>query len=505
MRTPRVLVVGAGPTGLALALQAHALGAEVRIVDRRPEAARPSRAMMVHSRTLEVLRPLGVVEPLLRHAVTAPTVQLHLHGHTVRVALSEFAVPDTPYPHLTLTRQGDVEAVLTSALAERGVSVERGVELAGLPTTPYAAVRAELRGTDSGTADCDYLVGCDGADSTVRRLTEISSTGADYRQEIVLADVELEGELQLDSAHVAPGWSGLVFLFPRGDVATWRLMATRPLSGTPAGESVSPAVAQSILDTARLPARISRLAWSSVLRLRHRLADSYRSDRIFLAGDAAHVHSPAGGQGMNTGIQDAVNLGWKLACAGAERPAGGLLDSYEQERRSVARTTIGVTNLVFWAESGLDPFASLTRAVLVPLGAPVLPAALRCRQLAAEGFRTLAQLRVGYPRSPLSVDDGPAGALRVGAGDRLPDLPVTVAAGRTRLQTLTARPGFHLLLLRDAAEPERPAKRAPIHVHRLLDQRGRGVIGVRPDGYVGLRSTDGSAAQLDRWLALAGA
>ncbi|TDO67583.1 2-polyprenyl-6-methoxyphenol hydroxylase-like FAD-dependent oxidoreductase [Kribbella sp. VKM Ac-2571] len=506
MTRPRVLVVGAGPTGLALALQAHASGAAVRVIDRRPDAARPSRAMMMHARTLEVLRPLGVVESLLEYADRAPTVQLHLRGRIVRVKIADLAVPDTAYPHLTLLPQARAESVLAAALVSRGVPVERGVELAGLTSAPRDAVRAQLRGAGSTTAAYDYLVGCDGADSTVRQAVDIGWTGGDYDREVVQADIELDGGVGTDTAHVATTRSGLVFLFPHGDQATWRLLATRAVSGGLAGDTISPSDVQEMLDAAGLGTRVGRVAWSELVPMRHRLADRYRNNRVFLAGDAAHVHSPAGGQGMNTGIQDAINLGWKLARAANAADPETLLDSYELERRPVARTTTAWTNLVFWAESGLDPPASLVRTVLLPLGAPLLvPSVLHCRQLTAAGFRILAQLRVRYPDSRLSIDDGMPESLPLQVGERLPDLPVTVADGRTRLQTLTARPGTHVLLLRDAPTIDHLVSDDSIQVHRLLDRDGHGLIAVRPDGYIGLRTTEAASPQLARWLSLTGA
>ncbi|WP_202867976.1 FAD-dependent monooxygenase [Kribbella sindirgiensis] len=493
----RVLVVGAGPTGLALALQAHASGASVRVVDQRPEPARPSRAMMLHARSLEVLRPLGVVDSLLMYADTAPTVRLHLRGRVLPVTIAELAVPDTPYPHLTLLPQAQVERVLAATLESRDVRIERGVELTDL-TAARSGVRARFRAAEP--ASFDYLVGCDGADSVVRQAVGIGTTGGAYDREVVQGDLELDGELGTDTAHVSTTRAGLIFLFPHGDQATWRLLATRAVGGGP----MTSRDGQQLLDAARLKARVSRLAWSEVVPMRYQLADRYRHDRVFLAGDAAHVHSPAGGQGMNTGLQDAINLGWKLARAAYATDPQTLLDSYELERRPVARVTTAWTNLVFWAESGLDPVASLIRTVLLPVGAPlVLPTVLRRRQLPAAGFRILAQLRVAYPSSRLSIDDGRPESLPIRVGDRLPDLPVTVARGDTRLQTLTAQPGTHLLLLRDAPTVETADE--SIHVHRLLDRNGHGLLAVRPDGYVGLRTTQASSPQVPHWLHLTGA
>jgi 2-polyprenyl-6-methoxyphenol hydroxylase-like FAD-dependent oxidoreductase len=352
-----VLVVGAGPTGLALALQARAHGARVRIIERRPAAARPSRALIVHPRTLEQLRPLGVTEPLLAKADVAPEARLHLGGRVVRVRLADLALPDTAFPHLTLVRQLDVEAVLAQALAHLGVEVERGTELIAV-RDGVAGARATLRSpTGAHTIDCAFVAGCDGPDSTVRRAAGIGWRGGPYGEEVVLADAELDADLAAGLAHVVVGRQGVVLVVALGERATWRLLATRPAGhdhlpfGQP-GPPVRPAELQALLDEAGVGARITSLAWSARFPLQHRLAARFRLGRLYLAGDAAHAQSPATGQGMNTGIQDALNLGWKLALAGAATDRAALLDSYERERRPVARRVLALTHLAFWAEAG---------------------------------------------------------------------------------------------------------------------------------------------------------
>jgi 2-polyprenyl-6-methoxyphenol hydroxylase-like FAD-dependent oxidoreductase len=504
MNSPRILVVGAGPTGMALALQAHSLGATVRVVEQRPQAFRPSRAMMLHSRSLEMLRPLGAVDALLDRADTAPRMRLQIRGRSLAIELSSFDITDTPYPHLSLIRQADVESVLADALAARDVMIERGVQLHNITAQPGDGIRADLHGTAEPVAAVDYLAGCDGTDSTVRSLATIPTTDRRYRRDVVLADVELDGPLTPGVAHVSAGPRGLVFVFPHGDRATWRLLATKPASGGPAGRAVPPAHLQHLLDGAHLPVQVSRVAWSSVVPLRHVLAGRYRRSRVFLAGDAAHTHSPAGGQGMNTGLQDGLNLGWKLAFAATSADPETLLDSYEQERRPVARTTMALTDMVFWGESGLDPLAVLARTVLVPLSAPLLSTALGWRRPTAMGFRTLAQLRIGYPDSTLSIEDGASLPGPAAAGDRLPDAPVTVDTGPTRLHELTAKAGVHLLLSRDAPDVDHLSDDPRVHLHRLLDRPGRGLVVVRPDGHIGLRTADAASPAVGRWLALAG-
>lgn len=300
----------------------------------------------------------------------------------------------------------------------------------------------------------------------------------------MLADVDLRGELEPGVAHVVAGRRGLLFLFALGERAPWRLLATRrsppeaPSAGR-AGPPVARQELQQLLDASGLVARITRLSWSSTIQLQHRTATAYRRGRLFLVGDAAHASSPAGGQGMNTGLQDATNLGWKLALAPESTAA-----------------------LLFWAESPTGSPAALLRGRLAPWAAPLVPFVLRRRRLVAEGARLLARLDVGYRGSAVSARGNARHRPGPRPGDRLPDATVISGGRAVRLHALTARPGVHLLLDRDAP---RPASRNPlVHVHRLEGSPGTGVVAVRPDGQVGCVVTAGNDPALADWLCRAG-
>jgi 2-polyprenyl-6-methoxyphenol hydroxylase-like FAD-dependent oxidoreductase len=504
---PDVLVVGAGPTGLTTALMAHDHGARVRIIERRPEEDRPSRAMVLHARTLEMLRPLGVTEDLLTRADLSPAAELHLGARTVRVELAELALGDTAFAHLTLIRQMDVEDVLVKALTARGLSVERGTELVDVVAQEDEVVA--LLGPRRGErVRARFAVGCDGQASTVRTAAGIGWSGAPYREEVLLADVELDGDLAPGVLHAVPGREGLVFVFHLGERAPWRVLATRPARspgtayGQP-GEPLDEGELEGLLAMSGLGVTLRRVAWSARVPLQHRIADAFRAGNVFLAGDAAHAHSPAAAQGMNSGIQDGVNLGWKLAFATrSEDPRPELLESYEHERRSVARLVLVMTHAVFFAEASTNPVAGLLRARLVPLAAPLAPRLLRQRALVAEGFRVLSGLRVRHRSSPLSVSAAAHGELH--AGDRLPDARVTCEGETTELHALTARPGVHVLLARDAPVVGRTLAGRWVSVHRL-DRPGRGATVVRPDGYAGLSSKAADEGEIGAWLDLVAA
>lgn len=513
-----VLVVGAGPTGLTAALEADAHGATVRIVDRREERLRPTRAMMLHARALECLRPLGVTEALLDRSDTAPQARIHVGRRVVQAGLGHVDLPDTAFPHLTLVRQADVEDVLWHALVERGIDVEWGVEFVGLRTgsTDDAMRSAALR-TPGGTLEvhrCRFVAGCDGQSSTVRGIVGAKWRGAPYRVEALLADVEVGGDLEPGVLHAAVGDSGLTFLFALGEGATWRMLATRPADVEEdaafgqLGASVPPEELRGLVEESHLGAAIEDIRWSARVPLQRRVARPFRRGALFLAGDAAHAHSPAGGQGMNNGILDAVNLGWKLGFAAGGGAAEPLLASYDQERRRAARDVLALTRLIFFAEASPNPAARFIRSAFLPLTAPLFPALLRRRRLTAAAVRLLSQPYVRYRQSSISTDAAPRATRWPRAGDRLPDQDVVVDGRTIRLHELTATPGIHVLLERDAhrlrdheaAVPEGPH----VTVHRLVDQPGRAAVAVRPDGYVGFRCGVADRRLAD-WMGLVGA
>jgi FAD binding domain-containing protein/aromatic ring hydroxylase-like protein len=344
----------------------------------------------------------------------------------------------------------------------------------------------------------------------VRRAAGIRWSGGTYAQEVVLADLELDADLTPGIAHVVAGRRGLLFLFALGESATWRLLATRPAGPDPLpfgrpGPPVPSTELQALLDDAGLAARITDVVWSAPYRLQYRLATRFRKGRLYLAGDAAHASSPATGQGMNTGIQDAINLGWKLAFTSAACDPTTLLDSYDLERWPVAFQTLAMTHLAFWGEASTNRLPSLLRGVVAPLIAPAIPPLINQRRLVAEGIRWISQLRVAYPGSPLSVEGTPRLRAWPRAGRRLPDMTVTTGGRRVRLHALLAHPGAHVLLNRDADDIERLPLGPRVTIHRLASEPGTGMVAVRPDGYVGFRCQVADVDQLAAWLAGIGA
>ena len=297
-----VLVVGAGPTGLTLGAELSAHGVRPRLVDRAHDRVHESRALAIQPRTLEVLAGLGITDQLLEHGNRAVRLRIHAGRRETAVPLFDFGLADTAYPYLLFLSQAETERILGDHLTTVGITVERGVRLVDLQ--PGAdAVSAVLR-HDDGREErimCRYVVGCDGAHSTVRTAAGIGFEGSAYPQTFVLADAEADG-ITPNAAHAFLSERGMLFFFPLGAPASWRLLVMRPATDpTPPDAPVSLNEVQALADTyTNGTVRLYDPVWMTNFRLHHRAATAYRAGRIFLAGDAAHIHSPAGAQGMNT-------------------------------------------------------------------------------------------------------------------------------------------------------------------------------------------------------------
>ncbi|MFJ7214716.1 FAD-dependent monooxygenase [Amycolatopsis sp. NPDC098790] len=332
-----VLIAGAGPAGLAAAIVLAEAGVDFLLLDRQAEGANTSRACVVHARTLEVLAELGVTERLKELGVVVPTFTVR-DGAAVLAKVPFGGLP-TAYPYTLMVPQDRTEAVLLARLREAGGDVHRPYEVTSVAGDD-TGVTVETTG---GTVRAKYVVGADGMHSTVREQAGIGFTGATYAESFVLADVRMSWPLAREevSLHLSPEGVTVVAPLPDGD-DHYRVVATV----AEAPEHPGVADIQSIVD-ARGPegarSRVTEVVWSSRFRVHHRVADHYRAGRVLIAGDAAHVHSPAGGQGMNTGIQDAVALGRLLVRVAAGEP-DALLDTYETTRRPVATEVVAFTD-----------------------------------------------------------------------------------------------------------------------------------------------------------------
>jgi 2-polyprenyl-6-methoxyphenol hydroxylase-like FAD-dependent oxidoreductase len=401
-----VLIVGAGPTGLTLAAQLQAFGTRFRLIDRLFDRVHESRALAVQPRTLEVLTGLGIADSMVERG--NPAVELEMHGRfrTTHAPLFDIGLDDTRFPFLLFLSQGETEAILGDHLVAGGTTIERGVELVGL-SQHTDCVTCTLHHRDGHTEEIEAgaVVGCDGAHSAVRQLAGVEFTGAAYPQTFVLADLDADGPTA-GTVHAYLGDGGLLFLFPLGRPATWRLLAMAPRSATGSpDEAPDLSRLQALADRHTAEAvRLHDPVWATYFRIQHRHATHYRRGRVFLAGDAAHIHSPAGAQGMNTGIQDAWNLGWKLALVLAGEAHADLLDTYEAERMPVGRGVLRFTDRAYRIATSRNPVIRALRTSLAP---ELIRLGLAFRRGRALAFRSLAQLAIAYRDSPISQEGRP--------------------------------------------------------------------------------------------------
>jgi 2-polyprenyl-6-methoxyphenol hydroxylase-like FAD-dependent oxidoreductase len=465
----QVLIVGAGPTGLTVAIELARRGIDVRIVDRTTRFAVGSRGDGLQPRTLEVFEDLGVLDEVFAAGIGAPLMRIY-EGKSVvwegRMAEPEPARPDRPYPNVWFVPQWRTEEILRGRLSGHGVDVELGAEVAEIDQDDDAVT---VRLQTGETLRAAYLVGADGGSSAVRRQLGIPFLGAtDEEVRMLLADVRVEG-LDHDYGH---GWmlDGTFFGFTplAGGADTFVLNTTAP--------GVEPTLAglQATVEavSGRTDIRLRELTWATVWRSNVRLAQRFRAGRAFLAGDAAHVHPPTGGQGLNTGVQDAYNLGWKLAAvlAGASQDTEALLGSYQAERLPIASRVLGIST-------------------------ELLDKSLRGSDDALQRGEETRQLDLNYRGGPLTFDDGCSAMLA--AGDRAPDAPCRCGNGDpARLFTLFAGP--HWTLLRFGPDAPRLDDEwlrsyqigtdlldADRNIHQAYDVKDGGAVLVRPDGYIG--------------------
>jgi 2-polyprenyl-6-methoxyphenol hydroxylase-like FAD-dependent oxidoreductase len=539
MATPDVLVVGAGPTGLTLACELAACGATVRIVDRDPEPSRHSKALGVHARTLELLARHGLDAGMVDCGIALRAGVARLDGRAV--AHIRIGDSGTPFPFILSLPQSETERLLVTRLEALGIQVERPVEAVALEERSEGwAVTLRFSNGSEERMDVPWVCGCDGARSFVRRSLGFAFEGERYEETFDLVDLQVAWDLPRDRVQVFLSQEGLAFVVPLPGKATFRIIFDHP-PGFQGDGRLAEADLQSLMGL-RLPAPLTRggfdrLLWSSRFRIHRRMVTCLRSGRAFLAGDAAHLHSPAGAQGMNSGIQDAVNLGWKLAgvCLGHLRPA--VLDSYDGERRPIARKILQGTHFGTKMMTGRGPMKTVMRIAGLMAVAGIEPVQRRISRVAMN-------LDLHYRESPIAVDDRSLGdkvlgltdPTRVFAGDRVPHPSV----GEGRLSDLLAPFEWTLLLFPGRSPTVRQMERLirvasgalDRHPHlqtlfvlppslfsgepgEVLDENWAahsafgcefgGCCLIRPDHYIGALFRRGAEHQVLRYLAAVGA
>jgi 2-polyprenyl-6-methoxyphenol hydroxylase-like FAD-dependent oxidoreductase len=509
-----VLIVGAGPTGLMLCNQLGRRGVRAMIVDRHSGPAQQTRAMAVQARTLEIYSKLGIAEQALELGRRGTGANMWAGGKwKARIPLGDIGKSMSPFPFVLMLGQDDNERILGEHLRNWGMAVRWNTELTAISQEPDH-VKVTLEQPDGSTRriQAAYVAGCDGGRSAVRELSGIKFPGAPYEHVFFVADTEATGRMVPDELNAYLWRDGFHLFFPMRGKDRWRVIGILPKKFRGRDDVTFEELSPDLRQQAGADLNLKECRWFSTYRIHHRAAEHFRDRRCFLLGDAAHVHSPMGGQGMNTGLQDAYNLAWKLALVVKAKANATLLDTYEAERFPVAQRLLRTTDRTFALLVSDRWFAGLFRTRIIARIAAFAMRFERARQLA---FRTISQTGIAYRESPLSrtLADLPQGA--PAAGERFPWLQLKLQVGGP-VEDLFKRiddTRYNLIVVGQPA----PSSQAPeldnlLSTHVIPDDAhnaqelarvrisGPAFYLLRPDGHVGLAGIRLDTSAVTRYL-----
>jgi 2-polyprenyl-6-methoxyphenol hydroxylase-like FAD-dependent oxidoreductase len=511
MRNTDVLIVGAGPTGLTLACQLVRYGIDFVLIEKNAGVTTHSKAIGVQARTLEIYEQLGVAKQAIDLGQIAGKIRIIAEGKVRgQVDLSDMGQDLSPYPYLFVLEQSKNEQLLYDYLQSHQQQVRWQTELEHF-TQDEMGVTAQVKTADglSETIAAKYLVGCDGARSPVRQGLGLTFEGSTLERLYYVVDAQIDWEFSADAGYGCISRDSLTFFFPMAGEKRYRIVGTFPEGfDQNVDEILYETIEQRIQEDTKLSLDISNVKWFSVYKVNTRAVNKFSVGRCFVAGDAAHVHSPAGGQGMNTGIQDAYNLAWKMAFVLKGYASEKLLDTYNEERLPNAQRLLETTDRAFNVLVGSNWFFSFMRMRILPL---VAKYAIGRDLVGKNIFSAISQIRLNYHDRTLSKydlnKDSP-----VKAGDRMPYFLVD---GKSIYDELHA-PKFHLLLFSDKEHGDLclqqeieteygnliDFKVIPLqpHIAKIFGIDRPFQVLLRPDNYIGFISIKASLADLDNYV-----
>ena len=504
-----VIIIGAGPTGLALACQLIRYGVDFVIVDKKETTTPHSKAIGVQARTLEIYEQIGLADKLVDMGWKAERARLVVAGEVRGEAdFSEIGKGLSDYPYVLIVEQGRHEKLIYDFITSHGKDVRWKTELESF-TQDDSGVTATIKNADGHreTVEAKYLVACDGSKSIVRHSLGLTFEGTTFERMFYVADVEIDWEFTNDALMVFLMKSNLLAFFPMVGANRWRIVGTFPEEFTKdEGEVLYEEIEGQIKRDAELKLDITNVNWFSTYKVHTRHVNKFSEGRCFLAGDSAHIHTPAGAQGMNTGIQDGYNLAWKLAMVLRDKADAKILDSYNEERLENAENLLKTTDRFFNFVASPEPVLTYLRMHVFPYIAGV---AFSIDAVKKFVFPRISQIGINYRHGPLSEHAGDDG-IDVKAGDRLPYFQVD---GRSIFDRLR-EPRFHLLTFADGKAEQRTEdlngsfdsiidrQTVPLYpqVAELFGVDKSFNVLLRPDNYIGLISQDPSFAPIEDYL-----
>ncbi len=502
LQQTKVLIIGAGPTGLMAACQLRRQGIEPLIIDKKEGPVQESKAVVLHARSIEIYDQLGIANDALLKGEIVEKVQVIVKGKKVQeIPLQKIGEGASPFPFLLILEQSKNEELLYTHLQKLGGEVEWQTEMISILQEEATTIVGVKRGKETYDIKADFVIAADGAFSSVREALEIPFLANKYEQSFFLADTALNWKWGTDAFSIYISGQTFMALFPMQGKERFRVIGALPQEykeQDPASfEELHPLIEKQL----EIPVQFTDTSWFSVYRLRHRCLEKFRNGAVFFAGDAAHIHSPAGGHGMNTGLQDAYNLAWKIAMTVKGTGSDNLLHTYEQERLPFAKHLIASTDKLFGMLTSGNWFHRAFRLTILPFFLPVF---IYFKKYRKRVFRALSQIGIKYINSDLTINRI-LQSLPIKAGEQFPYI---ITKDGTSVYHLMKASAFHALvftteestLVKEMQELEAElGKIMQVHdfseeeaVRARLKIKSNVVILVRPDHYIGLITDEGA-------------
>jgi 2-polyprenyl-6-methoxyphenol hydroxylase-like FAD-dependent oxidoreductase len=504
-----VLIVGAGPTGLMMACQLAINKIPFRIIDKNEDHTAQSRALVIQARSLEIFDQMGISDKAIQQGKIAKAIGAFFNGKKVlRVTVNEIGKGLTKFPFFLMLEQSHTESILVDFLKEHGYEIERRTELKTITQSNDEVISVlKLRDGNEETMRTKYIVGADGANSIVREQLNIPFGGKTYEESLFVLDCKAEIDLPHDEMYLAFGKTALGGFFPLTN-GRWRILGNIPKELEGKEEIAFEDIEKNFAEGVHMNVKLYDPQWISAYRSHHRYASTFRKNRCFLAGDAAHIHSPVGAQGMNTGLQDAYNLAWKLALVLKGKAKDRLLDTYTEERISIARNLVHTTDRVFNLVTSGNIFLKTFRLYIIPVALRlVTPVFQKLKSFQQFAFKTVSEIGINYRKNSLSQNAslGEFPKHTPQPGDRLPFIQFKDEAGNeTNIQEKLRDKFFCLLVFYNkmpeeiitVIEPFRnffsleliPFTEQTETLYKRFGIRENGCYLIRPDRYIACRA-----------------